>query len=81
MKYLLYILYALYLFLLVATNLTPNNGWHSIWIVAVLAFTTIAFFQISERVCTSNARASHTPTLEHKPHSAASFLHRSTAIR
>ena len=49
MKYLLYFLYALYLFLLIATDLAPNNSWNSIWIVGVLAFCTISFFQISER--------------------------------
>lgn len=49
MKYLLYILYSLYLLLLLVTDLVPNNEWNSIWISAVLAFTTIAFYQISER--------------------------------
>ena len=49
MKYLLYFLYGLYLFLLIATDLAPNNSWNSIWIVSVLAFCTIAFFRISER--------------------------------
>ena len=49
MKYLLYILYSLYLLLLLVTDLVPNNEWNSIWISAVLAFTTISFYQISER--------------------------------
>ena len=49
MKYLLYILYSLYLLLLLTTDLVPNNEWNSIWISMVLAFTTICFFQISER--------------------------------
>ena len=49
MKYLLGILYVLYLFLLAATDLVPNNRWNSLWIGGVLAFTTISFFQISDR--------------------------------
>jgi len=49
MKYLLYILYTLYLLLLLITDLVPNNKWNSVWISAILAFTTIAFYQISER--------------------------------
>jgi len=49
MKYLLYILYSLYLLLLLITDLVPNNKWNSVWISAILAFTTIAFYQISER--------------------------------
>ena len=49
MKYLLTILYVVYLFLLSISDLVPNNGWNSIWIGAVIAFCTIAFYQISER--------------------------------
>lgn len=49
MKYLLTILYVLYLFLLAITDLVPNNKWNSLWIGAVIAFCTIAFYQISER--------------------------------
>lgn len=49
MKYLLYMLYTLYLLLLLVTDLVPNNEWNSVWISAVLAFCTIAFYQISER--------------------------------
>jgi hypothetical protein len=49
MKYLLYILYSLYLLLLLITDLVPNNEWNSVWISAVLAFCTVAFYQISER--------------------------------
>ena len=49
MKYLLSILYALYLFLIAATDLVPNNKWNSLWIGSVLAFCTISFYQISER--------------------------------
>lgn len=49
MKYLLYLLYSLYLLLLLVTDLVPNNTWNSIWISAVLAFCTVAFYQISER--------------------------------
>ena len=49
MKYLLYILYSLYLLLLLMTSLVPDNQWNSVWIIAILSFTTIAFYQISER--------------------------------
>jgi len=49
MKWLLTILYILYLFLLAATDLVPNNRWNSLWIGGVLAFCTVAFYQISER--------------------------------
>ena len=49
MKYLLYILFSLYLLLLLMTDLVPNNQYNSIWISGVLAFCTIAFYQISER--------------------------------
>ena len=49
MKYLLYILYILYLFLLLVTDLVPTNEYNSIWISSVLAFCTVAFYQISER--------------------------------
>lgn len=49
MKWLLSILYILYLFLLAITDLVPNNKWNSLWIGAVIAFCTISFFQISER--------------------------------
>lgn len=49
MKYLLGILYSVYLFLVVATDLVPNNGWNSLWIAASVAFCTISFYQISDR--------------------------------
>jgi hypothetical protein len=49
MRYLLYILYSLYLLLLLMTSLVPDNEYNSVWIVAILAFTTISFFQVSER--------------------------------
>lgn len=49
MKWLLYILYSLYLLLLAVTDLVPNNRWNALWIGAILTFTTIAFYQISER--------------------------------
>jgi hypothetical protein len=49
MKWLLGILYTLYLFLVAATDLVPNNRWNSLWIGGILAFCTIAFYQISER--------------------------------
>jgi len=49
LKPLLIVLYGLYLFLLIATDLSPNNRWNSIWIVSILAFCTVSFYQISER--------------------------------
>ena len=49
MRFLLYILYSLYLLLLLMTSLVPENRWNSVWIVGILAFTTISFFQVSER--------------------------------
>ena len=49
MKWLLSILYILYLFLLAITDLVPSNKWNSLWIGAVIAFCTISFYQISER--------------------------------
>ena len=49
MKYLLYTLYSLYLVLLLMTDLVPNSEYNAIWIMAVIAFSTIAFYQISER--------------------------------
>lgn len=49
MKYLLYALYSLYLVLLLVTDLVPNNEWNSVWISAILAFCTVAFYQVSER--------------------------------
>lgn len=36
----LIILYALYLLLLLVTDLVPTNQWNSIWIVAILTFCT-----------------------------------------
>lgn len=49
MRYLLYMLYSLYLLLLLMTDLVPANRWNSVWISAILAFCTVAFFQVSER--------------------------------
>lgn len=49
MKWLLYILYTLYLLLLAITDLVPNNRWNALWIGSILTFTTVAFYQISER--------------------------------
>jgi len=49
MKYLLGFLYTLYLVLIAATDLVPNNRWNSLWIGSILAFCTISFYQISER--------------------------------
>jgi hypothetical protein len=33
----------------IITNLVPDNGWHSVWIAAVLAFSTIGFMQVATR--------------------------------
>lgn len=34
---------------MIITNLVPDNGWHSVWIAAVLAFSTIGFMQVATR--------------------------------
>ena len=49
MKYLLIVLYGLYLFLLAVTELVPTNGWNSLWIGSILTFCTVSFYQISTR--------------------------------
>tara|TARA_B110000971_G_C20029558_1_gene510671 strand:- start:428 stop:1528 length:1101 start_codon:yes stop_codon:yes gene_type:complete len=49
MKWLLIILYTIYLFFIAITDLVPNNRWNSLWIGAVIAFCTISFYQISDR--------------------------------
>jgi hypothetical protein len=49
MKWLLPIVYVLYLSLLAISELVPNNEWNSLWIGAIIAFCTISFYQISER--------------------------------
>ena len=42
-------MFILYLGLAVVSDLIPNNGANAIWIAAIVAFCTIAFFQISDR--------------------------------
>jgi len=49
MKYLLYTLQILYLFLFLMTDLVPRNRWNSIWIGSIFVFTTTGFWAISER--------------------------------
>lgn len=46
---LLFIVFILYLGMALVSDLVPNNGIHAIWIVAVVTFSTIVFFQISDR--------------------------------
>jgi hypothetical protein len=46
---LLFVTFILYLGLALVSDLVPNNGANSIWIAAVVALCTIAFFQISDR--------------------------------
>ena len=46
---LLYLLIVLYLMLALISDLIPNNGGNAIWIVGVMAFCTIVFYQISDR--------------------------------
>ncbi len=46
---LLFIVFILYLGLALVSDLIPNNGANAIWIAAIVAFCTIAFFQISDR--------------------------------
>lgn len=45
----LILLYVLYLTLVIITNLVPENGYNSIWIAAILAFSTIGFMQVALR--------------------------------
>ena len=49
MKWLLVVLYGLYLFLLAVTELVPTNEWNSLWIGSILTFSTVSFYQISTR--------------------------------
>jgi hypothetical protein len=49
MKYLIYVTCSLYILIVVTNDLVPNNRWHSVWIGVILAFTTVCFYQISER--------------------------------
>ncbi len=46
---LLFIVFVLFLLLTLVSDLIPNNNANVIWIAAVVAFSTIAFFQISNR--------------------------------
>ena len=46
---LLLVVFVLFLVLTLVGDLIPNNGANAIWISAVVAFCTIAFFQISDR--------------------------------
>ena len=46
---LLFVAFILYLGLALVSDLVPNNGANAIWISAVVALCTIAFFQISDR--------------------------------
>lgn len=64
-KYLLFTLYALYLVLLLITDLVPSNEFNSIWIVAILAFCTVSYFQLSERY--ANPMALRTRSSGQKP--------------
>jgi hypothetical protein len=65
MKYLLYVLYSLYLLLLLITDLVPQNQYNSTWIVSVLVFCTVSFYQVSERY--SNPCKLRTRTAGQKP--------------
>ena len=46
---LLFIVFILFLLLTLVSDLIPNNSANAIWISAVVAFSTIVFFQISDR--------------------------------
>ena len=46
---LLFIVFILFLVLTLVSDLIPNNNANAIWIAAVVAFSTIVFFQISDR--------------------------------
>ena len=45
----LILLYTVYLTLVIITNLVPENGYNSIWIAAILSFSTIGFMQVAVR--------------------------------
>lgn len=49
LDYMLIVLYTLYLTLVIITNLVPTNGWNSVWIAAILAFSTIGFMNVATR--------------------------------
>ena len=46
---LLFVVFILFLVLTLVSDLIPNNNANAIWIAAVIAFSTIAFYQISDR--------------------------------
>ena len=46
---LLYVLYTLYLVLICVTNLVPENQWHSVWLSAIFAYSTIGYVYVSDR--------------------------------
>ena len=46
---LLFVVFILFLVLTLVSDLIPNNNANAIWIAAVVAFSTIAFYQISDR--------------------------------
>lgn len=46
---LLFIVFILFLLLTLVSDLIPNNNANAIWISAIVAFSTIVFFQISNR--------------------------------
>ena len=49
MKWLLYILFSLWLVLILMTELVPSSEWNAVWIISVVAFSTIGFYAVSER--------------------------------
>ena len=62
---LLYALVILYLLLALVGDLIPTNGANAIWIVTVMAFCTIVFYQISDRYW--NPMALHSQRSGQKP--------------
>ena len=66
---LLYALVILYLLLALVGDLIPNNGANAIWIVAVMAFCTIVFYQISDRywnpMALQSKRSGQKPLISH----------------
>ena len=46
---LMYTLFASYFVLVTLSDVAINNGWQSVWIVAVLTVTNLGLFQISQR--------------------------------
>lgn len=49
LTFLLYLIFALYYFLLILSDLGPTNEWQSLWIVGILITTNFGLFSVSNR--------------------------------